>query len=174
VRHRRPVAQPYPSARSHPLPTFRFAPKTGTPALRRYSPPGLTPRAGRITVSFVGDPAVHSADPYAPALTAARAGSTHVLATLPRPRPPSLFERTGAFFSAIAAPRSVPDLDLAEAEVLESELDDAAEADDDPDPRRDVRVICVGDAEPVGARAAARRRWEVVPLRERRAMTGAM
>jgi hypothetical protein len=132
------------------------------------SPRGADGRPGQLAVAFSVDPALHSTDAYRPALARAPAGATHILAALPRARPPGLLDRAGAFLAAAVA-SAPPDTDLGEHEVLEADRD-ADVPDDDPDPCRDVRVACVE----AGAHASARRRWEVVPIREKKAMTGAM
>jgi hypothetical protein len=65
-------------------------------------------------------------------------------------------------------------IDLREDELVDGERDEAAEADDDPAPARDVIVVYARPEEKLGAKAQMRRRWEVIPLRTTRAMTGAM
>lgn len=112
-------------------------------------------------------------------------GDTYIVTALPKHRAPGLVENIGSFWShakSKASGRSAPatrdemfdaNIDLREGEVVEGETDDAYEIDDDPDPAREVRLICVGN-ERVGTQTAYRRRWEIVPLREKKASTGTM
>lgn len=65
-------------------------------------------------------------------------------------------------------------IDLRGDELDEGERGDAGEVDDDPNVLRQVRVICVRESAKGNAKAMLRRRWEVLPLRAQRAMTGAM
>jgi hypothetical protein len=165
IRHRQPVKKPYPNPNSHPVPTFTFTPKTG-----------------QITVNFAVDPYFHSNDPLIPALSAVHTlpGDEYILTALPRRRPAGLVENLGSMFSSFGRSKSTPDavfdgaIDLREGEVVEGDMEEAFEVDDDPDPVRELRVVCVGPHSAVGKESAYRRRWEVVPLRGKKAMTGAM
>lgn len=170
IRHRRPMLLPYPSPRSHPLPTFSF-----------------TPKSGQITVTFSVDPRFYSTDPQNPAFSSVHSlpGDEYILAAQPRRRPPGLVDRAGSLFSSAktslagARAKSNPEevfdgqIDLREGEVVDGDKDEAFEVDDDPDPMREVKVVCANKS-PVGKQTAYRRRWEIVPLRESKARTGAI
>jgi DDB1- and CUL4-associated factor 11 len=105
---------------------------------------------------------------------------------MPQRKPPGLLDNVNSFFAgagALVAGRPPPPapsevfggaIDLHEDELVDNERDDALEVDDDPAPGRDVLVVHAHPAERLGPRALARRRWEVIPLRATRAITGAM
>jgi WD repeat-containing protein 23 len=67
------------------------------------------------------------------------------------------------------------DIDLKEDEIVEQDRSEENEIDDSPDPLRLVSVISIRTADmdaPVGTKAALRRQWEVLPLRELKARSG--
>jgi hypothetical protein len=162
------MLRPYPSLRSHPLPTFTYVPKTG-----------------QILVSLACDPAHHAHDAQTALGQLPNDGWTHVLTAIPQQRAPGLVENLSTWFtsaaalaggrSAPAAPAEVFDghIELADGDVLDHERSDAGEVDDDPEPLREARVVLAGPDPPEGP-AALRRRWDIVPLRPHKAMTGAI
>jgi DDB1- and CUL4-associated factor 11 len=162
------MTQPYPNPYSHPLPTFKFNPKFGT-----------------ITIHFNCDPLAHAAKGLPFSLPSAHPPASYNLASLPQRKPPGFLDNLNGFITgagALIGARQAPEpdevfggnIDLREDELVDNERDDALEADDDPAPARDVVVLCAYPQEKLGPRAQARRRWEVVPLRTTRAITGAM
>jgi hypothetical protein len=101
----------------------------------------------------------------------------YILIALPRRRPPGLAENLGFMFAASRRSKPTADvlfdkeLDLFGGEIIEDDMEEAFDVDDDdPDPMRQLRVVCVG-SKSVGKERACRRRWEVVPLRDTNKVT---
>lgn len=190
LRHRRPVTNPYPNRFSHSLPIFTFLPKTHQITVTFAVDPifhasdDALKAAGARPVTPTRGTAPRSAPTTPTHTTFSTPGSTYVLASIPKRAPPSLLTSFSSFISENTtallghAPKSTPEavfnghIDLREDEVLEEERGEAAEVDDSPDHKREVRVV--REHEGATGSAVSRRQWEVLTLRENRALTGAM
>jgi WD repeat-containing protein 23 len=164
------MIQPYPNSYSHPIAQFHFDPKVG-----------------HLGITFSCDPAFHSSDSANPSLSRTEMNGSEVflLVSIPQRRPAGFMDSITSMFSsatAIATGRAVspqPEdifdgrIDLREDELVEGERGESEEIDDDPDPKRDLRVVRVS-GHGLYASANLRRKWEVLPLRAQRAMTGSM
>lgn len=162
---------PYPNTFSHPIAHFSFDPKIG-----------------QVSVLFNCDPVHHASDVATPAFSARQTHTSDrfILTSVPQRRPAGLMDNLSSFFSSATAlatgrqveatPEDVFDgqIDLREDEIVEGDRGEAGEVDDDPVGLRQVRVVRVREGARENANAMLRRRWEVLPLRAHRAMTGAM
>lgn len=167
LRHRRPVSKPFPNPYSHPLPQFSYAEQTG-----------------EISVEFASDP---SYPPHRTSRSFAWRHKSYVISSIPMRKPRSFVDdasqllTTGvtnafSFLSGAAvptSPKATPDevfngdIDLNEEEVLEQDRGEEGEVDDSPEAIRKIRVLSL-DREYLynsGQKAQARRKFEVIPLR---------
>ncbi|ESK84090.1 WD40 repeat-like protein [Moniliophthora roreri MCA 2997] len=169
LRHRRPLAHPYPNCHSHPLPKFVYSPKTG-----------------EISVHFSCDPSY----PWSSSDSAEWKNKTYLLASVPLRKPKGLMDDISTalqsplnlFGGSHAQKRATLEemanrgIDLAEDEVLEEERGEEAEVDDSPELMRKVRMITTTkrteDDHGLLEKAKNRRQWEVVSIRTADARTG--
>jgi hypothetical protein len=171
IRHRRPVAQPYPNPYSHPLPTWSYDQKTG-----------------EIIVNFTHDPSYP--EPGSTKRDDWRT-KTYLLTSIPQRRPRTIVDDASQFLTSAftdpisflsgktkATPEEVfaSDIDLREDEVIEEERGEEAEIDDSPDQVRRVRMIAVTkrttDKAELSENTKNRRRWQIIPLLNSRRRTG--
>jgi len=175
IRHRRPISHPFPNEYAHPLPKFSY-----------------DSQAGEIRVQFGCDPTYPPQG--APPSNVWRL-RTYLLTAIPKRKPRTIIDNASEFIATnIFGPISyltggpplnpaLPDqvfngeIDLNEDEVVEEERGEEAQADDAPDPARNVRVITVPTVDKdmldglMSEQARQRRRWIVTPLRSTSART---
>jgi len=172
LRHRRPIIHPFPNSYSHPLPQFSYSSETK-----------------EISVTFDMDPSYPppTALETRASVTEAWRHQRYILSSIPERRPKTFIDDASAFltsaiitpFSFLSGSRNVQsnpeeifggELELHDDEILEQDRGEEGEVDDSLDPIRRVRVLGVTDESDkgLGEKAALRRKWEVIPLRETR------